>query len=234
MTDKKFAWSRVAVEKAKILSKLRYSGAEVAEVLGTTRMSCLSRANRKKEFAFTGRLRGCNYSEKLFKARVAEARAASDHVTEKWIAAQDALSPPEPAPQPPTPQPAKPAKRRLLGLPETVTPESRMEKEFVNLNRVKFLAKPVDPPVRVDGGISILELAPRSCRWVLGDVNGVDTRYCGKKNRGLHKGGSSYCGQHERLAWRKVRKEKSPQNTETKDQSTEENISLPKKSLTDT
>jgi hypothetical protein len=234
MTEKRFTWNRIAIEKAKILSKLRYSGSEVGAVIGTSRMSCLSRANRKQEFTFTGRLRGGTYSEERFLARVAEAETLTAHVTDEWIAAQDALraaealANPVPPPQPEAPKPAKP---RLLGLPDTVTPLARYEKEFINLNRVRFLEKPAAPIVRGEGGISLWELTSRSCRWILGDADGFDTCYCGKKNRGMHKGGSSYCEEHEKLSKQQPRKKKrDPQNTELEDAIEEKTIFLPKKS----
>jgi hypothetical protein len=229
-----FTWNRIAIEKAKILSRLRYSGSEVGAVIGTSRMSCLSRANRLKEFSFTGRLRGGVFSAERDKARIEAARAEVEHVTWEWIAAQDILrdaeerEEPEPLPQPKTSTPAKP---RLLGLPETVTPLTRYEKEFINLNRVRFLEKPAEPIVRGEGGVSIQELTPRSCRWILGDPDGLNTCYCGKRNIGMHKGGSSYCEEHRGIAWRTLKRKNllKSQSTEPEAATEETNTFRPKR-----
>lgn len=55
---------------------------------------------------------------------------------------------------------------------------------------------PLPKPPKLDGGITIFELTPKSCRYILGPVNGENTRYCGEP-----KTGKSYCQQHRALCY---------------------------------
>ena len=47
-----------------------------------------------------------------------------------------------------------------------------------------------------DAGITIFELTSRSCRYILGPVNGDNTRYCGEP-----KVSTAYCKQHKALCY---------------------------------
>jgi len=52
----------------------------------------------------------------------------------------------------------------------------------------------------IEGGMTLADLTPFSCRWPIGNAHDLATfRYCGE----AAPCGSSYCKQHARLAYRK-------------------------------
>lgn len=55
---------------------------------------------------------------------------------------------------------------------------------------------PDDPPA---GGIRLVELQARSCRWPLGDPSHPGFRYCGANSIAE---GKPYCAAHARIAYR--------------------------------
>jgi hypothetical protein len=55
---------------------------------------------------------------------------------------------------------------------------------------------PLPEPPKLEGGITMFELTPKSCRYILGPVNGDNTRYCGEP-----KVSTAYCEQHKALCY---------------------------------
>jgi len=55
---------------------------------------------------------------------------------------------------------------------------------------------PIPEPPKLDGGITIFELTSKSCRYILGPVNGENTRYCGEPRTS-----TAYCNQHKALCY---------------------------------
>jgi hypothetical protein len=55
---------------------------------------------------------------------------------------------------------------------------------------------PIPEPPKIDGGVTMFELTSKSCRYILGPVNGDNTRYCGEP-----KENKSYCKQHRALCY---------------------------------
>ena len=55
---------------------------------------------------------------------------------------------------------------------------------------------PIPEPPKIDGGVTMFELTSKSCRYILGPVNGDNTRYCGEP-----KENKSYCKQHRTLCY---------------------------------
>jgi hypothetical protein len=55
---------------------------------------------------------------------------------------------------------------------------------------------PLPKPPKLDGGVTMFELTPKSCRYILGPVNGDNTRYCGEP-----KVSTAYCKHHKALCY---------------------------------
>jgi hypothetical protein len=66
----------------------------------------------------------------------------------------------------------------------------------IKVHKLAPIPAPLPKPPKLDGGITIFELTPKSCRYILGPVNGENTRYCGEP-----KTGKSYCRQHRALCY---------------------------------
>jgi hypothetical protein len=59
----------------------------------------------------------------------------------------------------------------------------------VAANHAKLRQKPL-----ATGPLTLLDLAPTSCRWILGDVKGPRTLFCGRPQDAER--GGSYCAEH--------------------------------------
>lgn len=55
------------------------------------------------------------------------------------------------------------------------------------------------PPERSDFLVSLMDRKSHQCCWIIGEVHGADTMYCGARKVD----GSSFCPRHHRMAYRK-------------------------------
>lgn len=92
------------------------------------------------------------------------------------------------------PRPLAPAKRVAAPAPCRKRPRPAI--------RHVPVCTPVEAPVPEEpppGGVTLMDLGRRSCRWPLGDPLDPGFRYCGARSA---KAGSPYCRHHRKLAWR--------------------------------
>jgi GcrA cell cycle regulator len=101
----------------------------------------------------------------------------------KPAAAVKKVAPPKAAPAPAKRLPASPAiaKKPAFSRESEVAPPTRFEKEAV-------------PP---GGGVALLDLTERMCKWPIGDPRDDDFTFCGL---GIRQG-TPYCPQHASLAY---------------------------------
>ena len=78
----------------------------------------------------------------------------------------------------------------------TIAQIPKKEKPMVKKPKLKVF-KPEPETIEIyEGGITIFDLTSRSCRYILGPVDGEHTRYCGEP-----KSGKSYCRKHRSLCY---------------------------------
>lgn len=96
-----------------------------------------------------------------------------------------------------------------LGITVDELKERRQRKrERAQLGRQAQLGQQAPPPlllkvavVRPPGPVDLLRLAADDCRWIMGEVAGPATLFCGAPKAA----GSSYCGEHARRAFARRR-----------------------------
>jgi len=59
---------------------------------------------------------------------------------------------------------------------------------------------PIEPTIDLSGLVTLGDLRPRDCRWVVGQPNGLATAFCGKRKTDE----SSYCAEHKAMSVRET------------------------------
>jgi hypothetical protein len=238
-----FVWDRVSIYKAKILADLGFSSSETAQVIGANRNSCISRSRRLGEFRFKAKSGGFLHRPEYIRKRVAEAEKASAYVTEEYLDSIGVLALVEQTPKT-SKFPANPSgdipkmsaivkdRRKSAKIQRHRGVIPTFHKTAVNPDipiTPKALSQLLAPSPVTTSSIKLLDAGPRSCRWIVGEVDGLETRVCGNKT---FQPGESYCEHHGRLSrnnWKpQVKKGKSSdQNTKPVEAMKKDNTSVP-------
>jgi hypothetical protein len=177
-----FVWDRHTVQIAVVLAKAGYSSQETATILGISRSAVLGRSNRKREFQFKTPCRGVQLAE--------EARAIRLEAARELI--KDVIPPAEP--HQPIEFVSKKTRERIAAFKARKNPK-------VIIRRDPLTEKPLTEEEKrllftVEGGnpnsVKFLDLKEKHCRWIVSEVDGIDTVFCGNK----HIEGSQYCEHH--------------------------------------
>jgi hypothetical protein len=199
-----FHWDKYSIDVATFLSMNGFSAREAAEVVGASRSSLLGRSRRNQEFHFSKQSGGLPISHEEFSARVVEARNAVAHIVKD---VEPKIEKPKTKAQAPVcienvKLPTFHAKRRnpIIARKNVVVEDSLTERE----KQIIFTPDGVG-----QHSVSFLDMGPKHCRWIVGDVDGLDTMVCGKDRVN----GESYCQHHLERSRSKVGRPKKKQET---------------------